>query len=335
MAFSSCPDDKGFALCSGKYGISPRSGKLLPMPSTCLRAMRPDEFDAVAELICASTNVWYQKNRGFEIFSAGATSCRLFPETYEALDPGCCIVAEDSLSGRLMGSCFYHPRGTHISLGIMNVHPDFFGRGVASRLLRFITDFADRAGKPVRLVSSAMNLDSFSLYSRAGFVPRAVYADMQIAGWAQDATGADQVRRAEEADIAGIVRLEKRVAGIEREKDYRFFIENKSGIWNALVMTDGDGEVRGFLCSVWHPGSNMLGPGVLEADEVAVALIGAQLRHHAGRAPVFLIPLDRPKLVQQMYAWGARNLELHFAQIRGDSPAINGVVMPTFMPETA
>ena len=79
----------------------------------------------------------------------------------------------------------------------------------------------------------------------------------------------------------------------------------------------------------------MLGPGVMESDEVAVALICAQLRHHAGRAPVFLIPLDRPGLVKQMYAWGAKNLELHFGQVRGDSAPVNGVVMPTFMPETA
>jgi GNAT superfamily N-acetyltransferase len=297
--------------------------------------MRPDESDAVADLIFASTNAWSQKNRGFEIFSAGANSCRLFPEVYEALDAGCCVVAEDSPSNRLMGSCFYHPRSTHISLGIMNVHPDFFGRGVASRLMAFITDLADRAGKPVRLVSSAMNLDSFSLYSRAGFTPRAVYADMQIAGFAQDAPGADKVRPAEMGDIAAIVRLEKRVAGIKREKDYRFFIQNKSGIWNPLVLDDRGGDIQGFLCSVWHPGSNMLGPGVMESDEAAVALVGAQLRHHAGRAPVFLIPLDRPKLVKQMYAWGAKNLELHFGQVRGDSPPIDGVVMPTFMPETA
>jgi GNAT superfamily N-acetyltransferase len=309
------------------------------MSSTRLRAMRPDEFDAVADLIFASTNAWYQKNRGFEVFGAGAKSCRLFPEVYEGLDPGCCVVAEDSGSGRLMGSCFYHPRSAHVSLGIMNVHPEFFGRGVASRLLGFITDFADRAGLPVRLVSSAMNLDSFSLYSRAGFVPRGVYADMQIAvpeaGWAYDARGADGVRPANDSDIAGIVRLERRVAGIEREKDYRFFIENHDGIWNPLVLADGGGAVRGFLCSIWHPASNMLGPGVMESDEAAVALICAQLRHHAGRAPVFLIPLDRPGLVKQMYAWGARNLELHFGQVRGLFQAVSGVVMPTFMPETA
>src|SRR3954465_2346156 len=114
-----------------------------------LRAMRADEFDAVAEGRCASANAWYKANRGFEVFTAGASSCRLFPETYEAMDPGCCVVAEDpQRTGQLMGSCFYHPRETHVSLGIMNVHPAYFGRGVASRLLRFVTDLAAREQKP-------------------------------------------------------------------------------------------------------------------------------------------------------------------------------------------
>ena len=145
-----------------------------------LRPLRPDEHDALAALICTSTNAWYQKHRGFEIFTAGPASCRLFPDVYEALDPGCCVVAEDPETHRLMGSCFYHPRETHVSLGIMNVHPDFCGRGVASQLLRHITTYADTHNLPTRLVSSAMNLDSFSLYSRAGFVPRATFADMQV-----------------------------------------------------------------------------------------------------------------------------------------------------------
>src|SRR2546423_11096130 len=93
-----------------------------------LRALRPDEFDEVADLICISTNYWYEAQRGFRVFPAGPQSCRLFPEVYEALDPGCCVVAEDLASGRLTGSCFYHPRETHVSLGIMNVHPNYFGR---------------------------------------------------------------------------------------------------------------------------------------------------------------------------------------------------------------
>jgi GNAT superfamily N-acetyltransferase len=308
------------------------------MTSPPLRSLRQGEFDAVADLICRSTNVWYLKNRGFEVFAAGPQSCRLFPETYEALDPGCCVVAPDRDSGRLMGSCFYHPRATHVSLGIMNVHPDFFGQGVASRLLKFITDLADRDGKPIRLVSSAMNLDSFSLYSRAGFVPRASFVDMQIQvppeGFNRDVPNLEWVRHASIVDLPAIVRLEKRLTGIKREKDFRFFIENKQGIWNALVHHDNAGRVNGFLCSVNHPGSNMLGPGFMQNEEAALALIATQLHHSPGRAPVFLIPLDQPNLVKTMYAWGAKNLELHFAQVRGQSKPFNGITMPTFMPET-
>jgi len=89
--------------------------------------------------------------------------------------------------------------------------------------------------------------------------------------------------------------------------------------------------------SVAHPGSTMLGPGVMRNDDLAAALITDHLLHHAhsDRAPVFLIPLDRPNLQQQMYAMGARNLEIHFAQSRGRFTPHTGVTMPTFMPETA
>src|SRR3954452_7241388 len=148
------------------------------MSDIILRALGDGDRNEVADLVCVSTNYWYQASGKPAIFTAGPASCLLFCDVYEALDPGCCVVAEEPATGRLMGSCFYHPRETHVSLGIMNVHPNYFGRGVAGRLLRFITDLADRQGKPVRLVSSAMNLDSFSLYTRAGFTPRMAFQDM-------------------------------------------------------------------------------------------------------------------------------------------------------------
>ena len=312
------------------------------MPDPTLRPMRPDEWPAVARLIHDSTNAWYRKNRGFDIFTAGADSCLLFPQTYEALDPGCCVVAEDPAGGRLMGSCFYHPRETHVSLGIMNVHADFAGRGVASRLLKFITDLADRQGKPVRLVSSAMNLDSFSLYTRAGFVPRAAFADMQIppdvaAKLAPPEMPRHHLREATPADVRAMADLEFELSGIRRGRDFAHFVQNRQGVWRTTVAENSAGGIEGFLVSVAHPGSTMLGPGVMRYEELAAALVADQLCHHAisGRAPVFLIPLDKPALQRQIYDWGGRNLEIHFAQVRGTFKPFSGVVMPTFMPETA
>jgi len=91
-----------------------------------LRPMLASEWGAVAELIYISTNYWYVASGKPPIFSGGPAVTELFCQVYEDLDPGCCVVAENDHTGRLMGSCFYHPRETHVSLGIMNVHPGYF-----------------------------------------------------------------------------------------------------------------------------------------------------------------------------------------------------------------
>jgi GNAT superfamily N-acetyltransferase len=304
-----------------------------------LKAATPADWHEIAELIFLSTNAWYHRLGKPPIFSSGPESCLLFCQVYEDLDPGCCIVAEEQANGRLIGSCFYHPRPTHVSLGIMNVHPNHFGKGIASSLLRFITDIADKEHKPVRLVSSAMNLDSFSLYTRAGFVPRAAFQDVSIRvpaeGMKMQLPASTPVREATLGDVPRMVALEERVSHIQREKDYRYFIENRLGIWHTSILEDDRGDTRGFLCSVAHPASTMLGPGVMLDDDDATALILAELNYRRGRNPVFLLPVDRPRLVRQAYDWGARNCEIHFAQVRGKFDGFDGIVMPTFMPETA
>ena len=116
----------------------------------------------------------YEKNLNRSCFpGSDPMVCRIFPETYEALDPGCCLVAESG--GKLIGSCFYHPRESHVAIGIMNAAQGSTGKGVAKALL---DEVIRRAGDlPIRLVSSAMNLDSlFTLYQgglcTGGALPR-------------------------------------------------------------------------------------------------------------------------------------------------------------------
>ncbi|MCH2183725.1 MAG: GNAT family N-acetyltransferase [Mariniblastus sp.] len=307
-------------------------------PNIHLRTMVSADWEEVAQLIHDSTNAWYQ-GRGFEpIFQNGPGSTRLFCEVYEGLDPGCCVLAVDAAQGRIIGSCFFHPRPTHVALGIMNVHPECFGWGIARKLLLYVIDQAERRDLPIRLVSSAMNLDSYSLYNRAGFVPRAVYQDMLIpvpdegldwrpAGW-------ERVRDAVPADVPRMVELEMSVHPVSREQDFRYFLENELDIWRVSVLEDELGQLHGFLVSVDHPGSNMLGPGIARDADVAAALIAAQLDHQRGRSPVFLVPTDQVELVGQLYRAGARNCELHFGQVRGADRPATGIVMPTFMPET-
>ena len=310
-------------------------------PYEC-RPMRPEEWVDVANLIFTSTNAWYVANGRPPIFGGQPADARLFCEVYEALDPGCCLLAVERTSGAIGGSCFYHPRPTHVSLGIMNVHPEHFGKGIARQLLARIVELAEAEGKPLRLVSSAMNLDSFSLYNRAGFVPRAAFQDMLLAvpkdGMPREhqPPGFDRVRPAIPEDLPAMAALERELHHIERPDDYRYFLKNEAEIWRVSIIEGENGTgLNGFLCSVNHPGSRMLGPGVMRTQEDAAALIFHQLDQHRGGMPVWLVPVDADRLVRQLYGWGARNCELHFSQVRGAWRRPEGIIMPTFMPESS
>jgi GNAT superfamily N-acetyltransferase len=297
-----------------------------------------DRFE-VAELIYISINHWYQMHGMPPIFRGGPQVTEAFCDVYADLDPGCAIVAENPRTGRLMGSCFYHPRERHVSLGIMNVHPNYFGQGAGKALLRHIIDYTEEHGyKALRLTQSALNLDSFSLYSTAGFVARCVFQDMFVtvpeSGMKQRAPGLARVREATLADVPAMAALELEVSGITRERDYRFCIENRLGIWHVSVYENDDGGLDGYMISCGHPAMNMLGPCVARGEEAAAALLLRELDQYKGRTPVFLLPAEKDALVRQAYGWGARNCELHLCQVRGEFQPFRGVSMPTFLPET-
>ena len=308
-------------------------------PRSIIRLMVASKWTAVAELIHVSTNAYYTSHGMSAIFEEGPEkTTRLFCEVYETLDPGCCLVAEHPDTGRLMGSCFYHPRETHYSLGIMNVHPSYFGKGVARHLLTAITDCADADEKPTRLVSSALNIDSFSLYSRAGFVPHTTFQDLLVTVPPEGVNAASlepPVRDATLDDLDSIVSLEQDVAGISRTRDWAYLIQNQLGVWRVSVSANRDGQLMGVLASIGHPGSRIVGPGAMRNEAAAIALAAAQLNYHVGQTVLILVPVLSRGLLETVYSWGGRNCEIHFVQCRGAYTSIDRIVIPSFMPETA
>jgi GNAT superfamily N-acetyltransferase len=304
-----------------------------------LRPMTDADRSEVAELIYVSLNHWHQTHGRGPTFTAGPSVTEIYYDVYKVVSPGCTIVAENPRTGRLLGSCFYHPREHHVSLGVMNAHPNYFGLGVARALMQHIIDYTESHGyKALRLTSSAINLDSYSLYNRGGFVPRLLFHDMILPvppdGMKRTLPGMDKVRDATPADIPAMGALEMDVSGILREGDYRYCIENALGIWHTSVYESSHGDIDGFMISCSHPANNILGPCVARTEEAAAALILRELDHHKGRTPVFLVPAERTNLVRQAYEWGARNCELHLCQVRGEFKPFQGISMPTFLPET-
>lgn len=214
---------------------------------------------------------------------------------------------------------------------------------VASALYRHIIDFTEKGGYPsLRIAQSACNVESFSLYTHGGAYPRHIYHDMVFPvpadGFRVPAEGKhlplDRVRPARITDVTEMGRLELDIAGIIREQDYRYCVENKRGFWSVSVMDDPSGGLEGFMISCGHPSFNMLGPCVARSEDAANALILRELDRFRGRTPIFLVPADKQKMVRLMYDLGALNCEMHFYQARGEFTPFKGVVMPTFLPET-
>src|SRR5690606_24193395 len=125
------------------------------------------------------------------------------------------------------------------------------------------------------------------------------------------------------------------VSGISRERDYCYFIENSEGLWQTFAVDGEAGHLDGFLVSVDHPGCRMIGPGAARSAAVAEALLRAQLDRFRGKTVVFLVPVGERALVDAAYGLGARNCELHFGQARGEAQPVQGIAMPSFLPESA
>lgn len=304
-----------------------------------LSTLKADQHDCVAILLHRSLVTWYQDHlKQGHRFGTSASGFRIFPELYEALDPGEAICATDE-EGEICGVCFVHMRETHVSIGIVATDPRFSGRGIARLMVEAAMTRGLAQGKPVRLVSSLMNLDSFSLYTKLGFVPGTVFQDIEIevpdTGLCHAApAGVDQIRLATHADIEHLVELEFKLQRIRREKDYAFFLNNTVGHWRIWIHQDDSQEMLGFIVSSQHPDWNMIGPGIALTSETAQALIWKALHERRNRSTVLLAPAFATELIATLYKWGGKNIELHVAQSTMPFDSTTGIAFPTFLPET-
>jgi GNAT superfamily N-acetyltransferase len=283
---------------------------------------------------------WYEKHlRQGDRFGTDFGPFRLFPELYARLDPGECLAAFDPADA-LKGLCFVHPRPTHISVGIVATAPEASGLGIARSLMQSVVERASRESKPLRLVSSLLNIDSFSLYSRLGFVPHTIYQDILFTVPAQGIScsppaGARHIRAARKSDLSAVVELEFELQRIRRMQDYHFLFESHVGIWKVWISEEPSGTINGVLVSSEHPDWSMLGPGVARNPDIAAGLLWRALDSRRAQSSVVLVPSAESELVRTLYQWGGRNIELHVAQ---SLPATNhgqGIAFPTFLPESA
>ena len=309
-------------------------------PDIRLGILHASDDGAVAELLHRALVDWYERNlRQGARFGTEPAPFRRFPELYRHLDPGSAIAAR-SAAGELLGVCFHHERETHHSIGIVATAPQSAGRGVARAMVTESIRRAESARKPLRLVSSLMNLDSFSLYTRLGFVPGELFQDLLFrvpAAGMPPYAAADglNVRSALRGETARIADFEQGLRGIRRERDIAHFLNEAQGPWRVWVAEDAAGRLQGFLAAHLDPELPMIGPGAACDKAAALALAWTALDAQRGREVVLLAPAAQPELIAAFYTWGGRNVELHAAQVRGPAAAACGIAFPTFFPESA
>jgi GNAT superfamily N-acetyltransferase len=297
------------------------------------------DVPAYTAMLKRSFNTWY-RNHGLtqDFFQCEDHVLDIFWRVYSRISPGHAVAAFENDSGAILGACFYHPREHHVSLGIMAVAPECFGRGVGSQIVKYIIQFTESHGYgALRLVGSAGNMNSFSLYNRAGLVPRAVFQDMMLrvpeTGMPQTDPLRERVRAARMQDVGSIKNLEMEISGICRENDYRFFIENPLGHFHASVIAS-QGGIGGFAASIRYPALNMIGPAFARSEEEMRALVLAELQRYPGEMALIVAPMEKRLLVESLYRWGAINTETHLLQVRGKFQPIAGVILPSYLPET-
>ncbi|MES2505665.1 MAG: GNAT family N-acetyltransferase [Verrucomicrobiota bacterium] len=299
------------------------------------------DHEAIAGLLHRSLVQWYESRLGQGArFGDSPAPFLLFPQVYEALDPGEAITARDEETQAILGICFTHERETHLSIGIVATSPEAAGRGIARQMMQAALDKAQRLGKPARLVSSLLNLDSFSLYTRLGFVPGAIFQDVlfnvpETGLTAPAPEGHERVRLAKAEEAARIADFEHAAQGIRREKDFHFFLRNEVGDWRVFVQEDAEGNLTGYMVVSTHPSCGMIGPGSVTDEEAATALIWHALEAMRGRSTVVLVPSLAARLVKTLYRWGGRNVELHVSQSTSPPLPVTGLAFPTFLPESA
>ena len=87
-----------------------------------LRPLAEADVEEYSDLLFGSFNAWWWKHGlGCDFYECRPQDTAIFYDIYNDLTPGCSVAAFHKETKRMMGACFYHPRETHVSLGIFSV----------------------------------------------------------------------------------------------------------------------------------------------------------------------------------------------------------------------
>lgn len=186
--------------------------------------------------------------------------------------------------GRALGSAMYFRAGDDFAmLGMMVTAPRLQSLGTGRWLLRRVMQ--DCEGCDLRLSATRQG---YRLYKSAGFTP--LHAIRQHQGMVRGVAAPEpvpgmSVRAMTSADVPAIRALDHHAYGAERRVTLDRMLELSSGL-----VSESDGEIRGFALLRKFGRGVVIGPLVAEDDHMAMALAAPLIRRHQGG----FVRLDTP-----------------------------------------
>jgi hypothetical protein len=224
---------------------------------------------------------------------------------YLSRDPEGCIVAEQD--GTICGSVFARRRGDRVAVGPVSVDPASQAIGVGRRMMEALFElFPDAAS--FRLSQAAFNKESFSLYSKTGFV--AAEQCLRLERPPAPVTPEEdephvRVVTAESAPV--LADLDRRLTGAERERELpTLFAMGK------VYVHGADSDIQGYLATMPTPGPTFLGPAVAHSEAQLAALIRAALRDIGPRPSALHLPARFAPAIDESFRLGFRLFCLEF-----------------------
>lgn len=230
------------------------------------------------------------------------------------------VASED---GEPLALNFLDERNEIAGVGPVAVGVQHQGRGLGKLVMEALLEQAEASAyQSVRLLQSAYNRVSFSLYSRLGFDVKDGVAFIKGRP-PEEERPADEVREGTPADLDAMDELSLEVLGFRRRGD----LELPSGLTPPLVL-ERQGHIVGFTCRLVTPSGILLGPAVARDEQALRDLILGAARG----APVDLrvtLPVSLPSVLRWALEGGFVLSELDTLMVRGAYERPAGAYLPS------
>jgi predicted N-acetyltransferase YhbS len=288
--------------------------------SMAIGSMVPDQVEAAGKLVYeafrdVATRHGFQPSYDTPQFATFVVRLLSQAEGFASF-----VAIED---GQPLAVNFLDQRNDVAGVGPVAVGVEHQGRGLGRMVMEALLERAEGCGfQSVRLLQSAYNLVSFSLYCRLGFAAKDEIADLRGRPHADEDIAAT-VRECTPGDLDDLDRLSLEVLGFRRRGDVETVMP-----FVPPLLAEREGRLVGYVCRFPTPSGVFLGPAAARDQEALKNLIVGAARLVPGSLRLAL-PLSCSSLLRWALQSGFSLAELENLMVRGTYEAPAGAYIPS------